>query len=311
MNIRRSIYFALVLGVSPALGACNLTSLLIKATVDGTTEASEEIGPRFADPEIVGPVLRDSIVTTEGYLYYVDDYEPVLLAYITARIGYAMLWMNEEAGELEAQGKYDEAERLTARADLLFQQALVQTRRMLWLRDPGFDEAQGGGLRTWSKWVDKHFYTEDDAEVLLMAGAAYFLGALASEEGLAGAVDIPLARYMVERSIQIDPELSGSTGLMIIGIYECTMPELMGGKPKLGMELLEKAAEQTDRGSHGILVSMAERCAVALQDRKLFHSLLMEVIEAKDVDEYRMFNKIARHRAERLLGQMDELFYDD
>jgi len=310
MSTQRRSTCALLLCLSLASAGCNLTSLLIKATVDGTNEATEEIGPRFADPEVVGPVLRDSIVTTEGYLYYVDDYEPVLLSYITARIGYAMLWMSEEAGELEAAGKYEEAERVNARADLLYRQALIQTRRMLWLRDDGFDAAQSGGLKTWSKWVDRHFYTEDDAEVLLMAGAAYFLGALASDEGLAGAVDIPLARYMVERSVQIDPELAGSTGLMIIGIYECTMPELMGGKPKLGMALLEQAAKQTERGSHGILVNMAERCAVALQDRKLFHALLMEVIEAEDVDEYRMFNKIARHRATRLLGQMDELFYD-
>jgi hypothetical protein len=57
-------------------------------------------------------------------------------------------------------------------------------------------------------------------------------------------------------------------------------------------------------------VSSAERCATALQDRKLFHDLLTEVIEAGDVPKYRLPNKLARHDAERLLKQIDDLFYD-
>jgi hypothetical protein len=36
----------------------------------------------------------------------------------------------------------------------------------------------------------------------------------------------------------------------------------------------------------------------------------MEVIEAGDVEEYRLPNKLARHQAERLLKQIDEFFYD-
>jgi hypothetical protein len=55
---------------------------------------------------------------------------------------------------------------------------------------------------------------------------------------------------------------------------------------------------------------MAQRCATALQDRKLFHDLLMEVIEAKDVEKYRLTNKIARHDAARLLKQEDDLFFE-
>ena len=51
-------------------------------------------------------------------------------------------------------------------------------------------------------------------------------------------------------------------------------------------------------------------CATALQDRKLFHDLLTEVIEAGDVPKYRLPNKLARHDAERLIKQMNDLFYD-
>jgi hypothetical protein len=85
---------------------------------------------------------------------------------------------------------------------------------------------------------------------------------------------------------------------------------MLGGNPKLGGKLMAKAAAITERRNHGVLVAWAERCAVAQQDRKLFTSLLMEVIEAKDVPEYRITNKMARHTAVRLLKQVDDLFYE-
>lgn len=290
--------------------ACNLTGLLIRSTADATAEAGADVGPKLSDPELLRSTMEASIITTEGVLYFEDEYEPVLMAYIVSRLGYGMIWMGEEAAKLEKQGKFEEAERLNARADLLFTQALHQAKRVLRLRDDGFDAAMAGGVAVFKEWVDEQFYREEDAEPLLMLAGSWFIGAMASDEGLAGAVDIPYARYMVERSIQIDPEANGSLGLVIIGTYECVMPELMGGKPDLGIKLLTKALKNTERTAHGIQVTLAERCAVAKQDRKMFHGLLMEVIEAGDEPEYRLFNKIARHRAERLLTQMDDLFYD-
>jgi hypothetical protein len=123
-------------------------------------------------------------------------------------------------------------------------------------------------------------------------------------------VDIPYARYMIERSVELDPELQGAQGLAILGTYWCTVPTMVGGNPKLGYELMQRAMAITHRGAHGIQVSTAERCAPALQDRKLFHDLLTEVIEAGDVPKHRLPNKLARHQAERLLKQINDLFYD-
>jgi hypothetical protein len=139
---------------------------------------------------------------------------------------------------------------------------------------------------------------------------AFLVAMIESEEGLAAAVDLPVARYLIEKSIELDPELNGGQGLVLIGTIECTMPALVGGRPELGLKLMQRALNMDDRTNHSILVSMAERCAVALQDRKMFHSLLMEVLEAGDVEKYRLTNKLARHQAERLLKQADEFFYD-
>ncbi|HEX2675453.1 MAG TPA: TRAP transporter TatT component family protein [Polyangiales bacterium] len=292
------------------ISGCDLAGLTIKATADGTKEFTDKHGNEFADPEMVGPVLAAGVVQQEGFLYFAPDYEPLLESTIFANVAYGAAWLTASSKDAELNGKFDESEHLQKRASLLYARALVLSKHMLRLRDDGFDTAVAGGLEKFKVWVDENFYEKKDAEVLLVAGIAYFTSMLGSEEGLAAAVDVPYARYMVERSVELDPEVQGAQGLQVLGIYECTIPAMVGGNPQLGKELFERAAKITERKAHSVLVQEAERCAVALQDRKLFHDLLMEVIEAGDVQKYRLPNKLARRQAERLLKQIDDLFYD-
>jgi hypothetical protein len=255
-------------------------------------------------------MVASATVTNEGLLYFVPDYEPLLMGAIFSNVAYGAGWLLAEVHQAEIDGEFDKAEKLQARAGILFARALFYAKRMLRLRDDGFDDAMGTGVDNFQRWVDEHFYEKDDAEVILTAGLAFLVAMIESDEGLAAAVDLPLARYMIEKSVELDPELSGGQGLTLIGTIECTMPKLVGGRPELGLKLMQRAAKMENRGNHSVLVSMAERCAVALQDRKMFHDLLMEVIEAGDVEEFRLPNKLARHQAERLLKQIGEFFYD-
>jgi len=302
--------FVFVISVLLAGSGCDLAGTLIKAQVDGTVEFTEAKGGEFADPEMVGPVMAAGVITGEGNLYYAPEYEPLLRSLIFSNVAYGVGWLGQQANAAEMAGKYDDVEHINKRAGLLFARALTLSKRMLRLRDDGFDAAMAGGIDSFRAWVDENFYEKDDAPVLLTAGMAYFVAMLKSEEGLAASVDIPYARYMVERSVELDPKLQGSQGLSILGTYWCTVPAMVGGNPKLGYELMQRAMRLTNRQVHGIMVSAAERCATALQDRKLFHDLLTEVIEAGDVPKHRLPNKLARRDAERLLKQIDDLFYD-
>lgn len=306
----RAITYSIV-AIGLVLGGCNLRGILIRGQTDSAREFSDERGKHFADPEMVGPLIANATVTNEGYLYFVPDYEPLLMSAIFANVAYGAGWLIAEADDAELAGDFETAEKLQARAGIRFARALFYTKRLLRLRDENFDAAIAGGIDSFQQWVDENFYDgEDDAEILLLAGTAYLVQMIESEEGLAAAVDIPYARYMLERSIELDPELEDGQAMTLIGIFECTLPELVGGRPKVGLKLMQKAAAMADRKKHSVLVSMAERCAVALQDRKMFKSLLMEVIESGDVEEYRLPNKLARHKAEQLLKQIDEFFYD-
>jgi hypothetical protein len=306
----KKLYVLALFALTPLVSGCNLAALLIRGTTDSTAEFTEERGTQFADPEMVGPVIAAGTVTNEGLIYFVPDYEPLLLGAIFSNVAYGVGWLQAESSEAELAGDYDKAEKLNQRSGILFARALYYSKRLLRLRDDDFDAAVAGGPEVFNRWIDDNFYTKEDAEVVLTTGLAYLVAMVESEEGLAAAVDLPYARYMIERSIELDPELEGGQGMMLIGVIECTMPAAVGGRPHLGLKLMEKAAAIDQRRNHGVLVNMAERCAVALQDRKMFQSLLMEVIEAGDVEEFRLPNKLARHTAERLLKQIDEFFYD-
>jgi hypothetical protein len=293
-----------------SISGCDLAGTLVKAQYDGAAEFTAEHGTEFADPENVGPFLRDGLVEGEGQLYYASEYEPLIQGLIFSNVAYGVGWLGEEANQAEDEGKYEKVERVNRRASLMFARALTLAKRMLRLRDDGFDEALSGGIDTFKAWVNENFYEKEDAGVMLTAGMAYFVSMLKSEDGLAASVDMPYARYMVERSVELNPELDGAQGLAILGTYWCTVPAMVGGNPKYGWELMQRAMKYTNRGAHGVQVAAAERCAPALQDRKMYHELLMEVIEAKDVPKYRLPNKLARHQAERMLKKIDDLFYD-
>jgi hypothetical protein len=306
MNTPRSVSLALAV----CLGGCDLQALVVRATVEGTDEVQRERGLTFPDPEFVGPIMAESTVVNEGYLYYVPEDERLLMATILADVAYGTYWLQSEAADAELAGDFAKAERLNQRSSVLFARALVLAKRLMRLWDSDFDAAIAGGEERFQGWVDDHFYEPEDARVLLTVSAAYGATLIQSEEGLAAAVDLPYARALVERSVELDPTLEAGLGLVMLGIIECTIPEQMGGRPKVGLKLMERAAQQEHRQSHSVLVTMAQRCATALQDRKLFHSLLMEVIEAKDIEKYRLTNKIARRDAMRLLKQEDDLFFE-
>jgi hypothetical protein len=307
---RNLVLVAALVVLGSLLGGCNLSALLIRGTVDATAEFSREKGSTLADPEIVGNVVATATVTNEGLVYYVPDYEPLLMGAVFSNIAYGVGWVQAEARQAEIDGDFDKSERLAKRAGILFARALYHAKRLLRLRDDNFDDAVAGGVEKYQQWVDANFYVKEDAEPLLTAALAYLVSMVESEEGLAAAVDLPYARYMIERSIELDPELNGGQALMLVGLIECTIPEAVGGHPKIGLQIMEKALKIKNRGNHAILIAMAERCAVALQDRAMYTRVLMEVIEAGDVEEYRLPNKLARHQAERLLKQIDEFFYD-
>lgn len=304
LQIAKAVVTCLLVGL---LTGCDLTGVFVKTQADATKEGTSVF--KHWDPELIESALANNLVMSEGYLEFAPDYEPLLLMLILNYVGYGQMWLSEKIAAAEEAEDFDEALRLNRRLGLIFDHAAAYAMRLLRNHDSGFDEALTSGEGAFQKWTILNFYKKRDAEVPLIAGVAWFATMQASEDGLAAATDRPFAEILVKRSVELDPELRGAMGLMVLGIVECSIPLFFGGKPKRGVDYLERAAVITNRENHGILVALAEKCAVLLQDRKLFINSLMEVLEARDVGEYRLLNKFARYKAERLLNQIDELFF--
>ncbi len=299
------VLISLVLGLCWIAG-CDLTGVFVKTQADVTKRSTAPF--THWDTELVEHALANNLVLSEGFLEIAPDYEPLLMMTILTYVGYGQMWLDEKLAAAYEAEDYGEAERINHRSGLLYDRALVYAKRMLRLRDKGFDDALSKGEKAFEKWTRVNFYKKRDAEVALVASLAWFATMQASDDGLASATDRPFAEILAKRSVKLDPRLRGAVGLMALGVVECSVPKFMGGQPEKGKAYLQRAAKLTNRENHGILVALAEVCAVQLQDRTLFEKLLTEVMEAADVEEYRLLNKFARRKAERLLAQIDEFF---
>lgn len=310
-RLRPAIFLDLLIRISLVLGllcatACDLTGVFVKTQADVTKRSTAPF--THWDTELVEHALANNLILSEGFLEIAPEYEPLLIMTILTYVGYGQMWLDEKLAAAYEAKDYDEAERINRRSGLLYERALVYAKRMLRLRDKGFDDALSGGEKSFERWTRVNFYKKQDAEVPLVASLAWFATMQSSDDGLAAATDRPFAEILARRSVKLDPELRGSVGLMALGIVECSVPKFMGGNPERGKTYLQQAATLTHRENHGVLVALAEVCAVQLQERTMFNKLLTEVIEAKDVEEYRLLNKFARRKAERLLARIDEFF---
>ena len=107
---------------------------------------------------MIGPVVAAGVETNEGLLYFVPDYEPLLMGAIFSNVAYGVGWLQAEADQAELDGQFDKVEKLQARSGILFARALFFAKRMLRLRDSNFDAAVAGGQEKFQKWVDENFY---------------------------------------------------------------------------------------------------------------------------------------------------------
>jgi hypothetical protein len=294
-----------------ALTACNLPAFQLKATADVQKTLNPQVIDSYWDPEIVEYAIAQSLVANEFGMKVIGDYEPALISIIYAYAGYGQYWLLDKMERAEEDGNFDEVERINRRMGAIFDRAAMYARALLRLRDDGFDHTLTQGWDAVKAWTDENFFRKEDAEALTVAGLAFLLPLQASAEGSAAFTDRPLAEILLNRSVELDVEYKNAQALMILGNLECSTPKGVGGNPEKGLAQMERAVAITKRKSLGMLVTIADRCAVALQDRKMFRRTLTEVLEAGDYQEFRLWNKFARYKAERLLKQENELFFEE
>ncbi len=123
-------------------------------------------------------------------------------------------------------------------------------------------------------------------------------------------LDIPRVTALLERMCEIDGGFFQGLPHIILGSLHAFRPPLMGGDPEASKENFDRAISLSDGKFLLAHYFYAKFYAYRIQDDELFERALNEVISQRcDVlPEYQLLNAIAKEKATRLLGEIDELF---
>ena len=290
-----------------SISGCSTTTVVADLTANLLKQAAPGL-EQYWDYETVGKAFPANIIQLEGILRMVPDNKEVIHATISAYIGYGYGWISYQAERANGIDDYEKAEKLEQRLRIMYQRAWALAQHSLRLSSGGFDEAWAGGVDTFTDWLSKNFTTKKDAQTLLWAGQALGSWIQSNVEDMDVVADLPMAKAILQCSVEFDPNYLFQTGKMALAVLACSeFPPNMAESKKMFEEVLVA----TERRNLIVQVNMARFYATNLGDHELFANLLNEVLNASDMlPEARLSNLIARRRAEYYLSRTKYFFAD-
>ncbi|MGF1465036.1 MAG: TRAP transporter TatT component family protein [Sandaracinaceae bacterium] len=307
-----SFLSALAVVLLPALlVGCDLTRFTANSSAALFVRASDGLQEHW-DYELVGDGLPASILQLEGVFEVVPDNEELGIALMRAYVFYTFGWIEDEVMEAQDAGDFEAEERLMGRARLLYERARNIGLHLLRLRDPQVVEELRAGMDEAEAYLERRYRGQGDVPLLFWTGYAWASAVNVGRDDPELVLDLPLARAVLERAVEIDPTFFNHAGLTFLGVVNASLPEALGGEPEVARGYFEQALEATDRTFFAVHVNYARTYAVQVQDRALFISLLREVVDGGDPDPgSRLANRIARRQAIRWLRRVDQVIPED
>lgn len=305
--LRRWTIPLLALLLTTSMG-CDLTRFTANSTANLFTRSSAGLEQHF-DYEMVGDALPGSILQLEGVFRVIPDNEGLGLTLVRAYTSYGYGWVEDEMEQAQDRGDMDEEVRLLGRARLLYERGRNIGLHLMRLRAPGLDTARSGGHERFVEYIHQNFNSPEHVPLLFWTGCAWGSAINAGRDDPAMVLDLPFARTLVERAVELDPSYYNYSGLTFLGVVYASLPEALGGNPQRSRELFEEALQHTERKFFTVHFSYARTYAVGQQDRNLFIRLLREVVDGGDPEPAaRLANRMTRRRAIRWLRRTDQNF---
>lgn len=290
------------------MAGCDVNKLIADQTGGLLHQGSPSIDGLW-DYDMAGAGLPAVLIQLEAFYSVTPDNEILALDLAKAYLAYAQGWVEAEYEIAWANNDMRKADRARNRARLHYLRARALAMHMLRKREAGIDAAIAGGEHTLREYLNDTYKDPDEVAPMFWAGLAWGAAINMALDEPDLIADLPLAKAMVQRCIEIDDDFFNGGAYLFLATAEAAMPPAMGGDPALARELFEKGLTRTGRRNHMLIVNYARIWAVNNQQRALFNSLLMEVIESPDRGPaVRLNNKIARMRAERYLEQESTFF---
>ena len=227
-------------------------------------------------------------------------------------VSYAYGWVQDDWELADDKGDFETADRIESRVMRLYKRAAQLGLRAVRLRDDEGklnEKLRARDLPALKAYLQKNYTDKSDAPALYYAGLAWGSQMANSGGSVSDLADAPVARALLERSVDLDPAYADAGALGVLGTVEASFPELFGGSLEKAKAYYDRALEVCNRRNHLILLSYAKTYAVAKQDRQLFINLIYEILNSPDQgSDIRMVNKVARHRAERYIKHLNDWF---
>ncbi len=292
----------------PWLAGCSLSAVAADTTASFLADAAPAARAYF-DYETAGYAAANGLVQLEGLHRVSPGNRRLTLTLAQAYVAYAFGWVMDRYDAAQLAARYEEADRQKQRAFLMYERAHQLVVSLMRERDPDVDRVLTGDPDKLAAYLRAHYNDKDRDTELIFWCALSWGSAISNAPSIDALVDLPAVKVLALHSVHLDEGYEDAGALTLLGGFEASYPQQLGGNWAKGKAYFERALKLSHRRNHVHLVNYARTYAVNAQDRKLFLSLLHEVIEAGDQgDDVRLSNKVARRRAERYLAHVDDLF---
>lgn len=265
----------------------------------------------YFDYDSAGHAAATAILQFEALHGASPDNESLTLMLVKSYVAYSFGWVMDAQEEAQFSGHFDQADHEKQRAFLMYRRARDLALRAMRVRDDGIDRVLHGDPDRLIVYLREEYDdAEDDPELLLWTAVAWG-STINNAPGMDELVDLPAAKALAQRVVELDPGYEHGAALALLGGFECSYPEALGGDWKKGRAYFERALSLSGRRDHIHLFNYARTYAINALDKPLFLSLMREIVAAGDLGRsVRMSNKVARRRAVRYLAHVSEWFDD-
>jgi len=274
----------LLTGCSPSRMAVQAALPLVESQIRAMQEER--------DPELAEQAIPANLKNLEGLLKEDPDNTWILENLAEGFCGYAFSFLEdkqpERASSLYARGK-----------DFALRATVIRTGREKW-QDLSLDE--------WSRALDEVKVSHQPA--LFWLGQCWGNWLMQNLDSVEAFADIPRLEKLMNKVHDLNPAFHYAGPHLFLGAFYGGRSKMLGGNPEKSRHHFEKALDLTENKYLLVQLFFAKTYAVQNQDRELFESQLQAVLQAPPdlLPEQRLANQVARKKAAKLLGQIDELF---
>ncbi len=297
--------FQVLVGCICFLSACSLQRMAL----DQTAGILKQALPAFeqeSDFELAAAALPGNIKVLEGFLQAGPDNTDLLELVAKSYASYALVVLEDKLEQAEELS--DAAEKLAGRTKVMYLRSHRFGLKLLEVNHSGFTASFKKGRETLAAALKE--LEKDDVPGLFWAGMPLFSAVNVAKDDVTMVGKIPWAKALVERVAELDETYFNAAPHMVLGAMYGSVGKMLGGDAPRSKKHFERALELTKRRFLMIQVFYAQTYAVQVQNKKLFLSLLNEVMKAKlsIYPEQRLANVAAKRRAKRLLAKAGEFF---